>query len=79
MTAPPIIFEQLAPMEEEERMEPHEPLLAIIGDEDEEPSGVELAQLLASIARGEEDIQAGRVHDAAEVLRELRSRRSPAR
>jgi hypothetical protein len=64
-------------MEEEERHELMEVLLAVVDDEGEQLDAEELAQLQASVARSEEDIKANRLDDANDVLRELRARHSP--
>jgi hypothetical protein len=74
MAATQIILEQLASMEEEERQDLMEVLISVVDDEEEQLDAEQLAQLQASIARGEEDIKANRVHDANDVLRELRAR-----
>jgi hypothetical protein len=80
MAVSPVLLEQLMKLDEHERVEVAQMLLSTVGatgDEDDDLDyldDAEIARLHAALERSHDDIRAGRVHDAAAVIDELRAR-----
>jgi len=80
MAVSPVLLEQLMKLDEHDRIEVAQMLLSTVevaGDEDGELDDLdeaEIARLHAALERSQDDIRAGRVHDAAAVIDELRVR-----
>jgi hypothetical protein len=80
MAVSPVLLEQLMKLDEHDRVEVAQMLLSTVevaGDEDVELDDLdetEIARLHAALDRSQDDIRAGRVHDAATVIDELRAR-----
>lgn len=76
MAVPQALLEQLMKLDDRERVEVAQLLLSTVEDEEDEDDldERELARLHAALERSLEDIKAGRVHDAAAVIDELRAR-----
>jgi hypothetical protein len=78
MAVSPVLLEQLMKLDDRERVEVAQLLLSTVEGEDEDDLGEEeTSRLHAALDRSLEDIKAGRVHDAAAVLDELRARHRP--
>lgn len=78
MAVTPVLLEQLMQLDARERVEVAQLLLSTVEDEHEDDlDAEETARLHAAMDRSLEDIKAGRVHDAAAVIDELRARHRP--
>lgn len=73
MAVDPALLEQLMKLERPERLELAQLLLSSIDDEDD-LDDEDRVRLHAALERSLEDIKAGRVHDATDVINELRAR-----
>jgi hypothetical protein len=76
MAVSPVLLEQLMKLDDRERVEVAQLLLSTVEDEDDLDEA-ETSRLHAAMERSLEDIKAGRVHDAAAVIAELRARHRP--
>ena len=82
MAVSPVLLEQLMKLDERERVEVAQLLLSTVDARDDEADEADLddldegesARLHAALERSLDDIRAGRVHDAAAVIDELRAR-----
>lgn len=79
MAVSPALLEQLMELDEPERVEVAQLLLSTVetADDEDDLDGLdeaETARLHAALERSLDDIRAGRVHDAAAVIDELRAR-----
>jgi hypothetical protein len=70
------LLDQLMDLDDEERLEVAQLLLATLDDEDE-LDDAERARLNAALAPSMEAIKAGRFRDAHDVIAELRARHRP--
>ena len=70
------LLDQLMDLDDKERLEVAQLLLATV-DDDDDLDDAERARLHAALERSLDDIKAGRVHDASDVLEELRARQRP--
>jgi hypothetical protein len=79
MAVPPALLEQLMRLGDRERVEVAQMLLSTVEDDEDEDDldEAETARLHAALERSLDDIKAGRVHDAASVIDELRARHRP--
>jgi hypothetical protein len=73
MVADRALLEQLMKLDDRERFELAQWLLSTVADEDDLDEA-ETSRLHAALERSRADIEAGRVHDAAAVIDELRAR-----
>lgn len=72
------LLEQVMKLDDRERVELAQLLLSTVEDEDEDDLDEgETSRLHAALDRSLDDIKAGRVHDAAAVIDELRARHRP--
>jgi len=73
------LLEQLMELDERERVEVAQLLLSTVEEVEEEDDldEGEISRLHAALERSLDDIKAGRVHDAAAVIDEVRARHRP--
>ncbi len=79
MAVSPALLEQLMRLDDRERVEVAQLLLSTVEDDENEDDldEAETSRLHAALERSLDDIKAGRVHDAAAVIDELRARHRP--
>ena len=76
MAVNPSLLDQLMKLDEGDRLEVARLLVSSV-DDGEDLDDEERARLHAALARSAEDIKHGRLHDARDVLEELRLRHRP--
>lgn len=76
MAVPQALLEQLMKLDDQERLEVAQLLLSTVDDEDDLADD-ERGRLHAALERSLADIKTGRVHDAGDVIAELRARHLP--
>ena len=80
MAVPEALLEQLLQLDERSRFELAQALLLTVdgegdqGDAEDDLDDADRARLHAALERSREDVKAGRVHDAGEILAELAAR-----
>lgn len=70
------LLHQLMELDDRERLEIAQALLSTF-DDDDDLDDAERARLHLALQRSRDDIRAGRLHDARDVLAELRTRHQP--